>query len=185
MSKKETNIEKEQTKVVMLYGAAWACFILLCIPTLSFAVVATLLLILLLLSAYLIRRTSEKDSLTYNHTSYIIRGLWFGLFILPAITLGLALIYLLPNYNPSAMKICAQPLAEHILNNPDDTNIPRLYAFIAPCMNGFINDNMKSFLMAGMIAGGPVLLYLLARFGKGTIAALKGALLEKPKSWIL
>ncbi|NQZ14422.1 MAG: hypothetical protein HRT94_06350 [Alphaproteobacteria bacterium] len=175
---------KEQQKIVQLYGALWACIILTCIPDVSFAIVATILFIILLITTYIVKKRSDEKSLTYNHTTYIIRGLWFGIFILPAVTVTIATLYLLPNYDPSVMNICAQPLAEHILNNPDDTDIRRLYAFIAPCMDGFMKDNMQVFLTAAIIAGTPIILYFLVRFGKGTLLALKGTPLEKPKSWI-
>ena len=181
-----TNVsEKEQKNIIYLYGAAWASIIMACIPSVSFALVATVLFVLLLIVAYVMRSKSEIEGFNQNHTTYIIRSIWFGIFILPAFTLALAVIYLLPNYDPSAMSICAGPLYEHILANPDGTNMQTLYGFIAPCMPDFMRTNGQTFAISGLIAILPILIYLLYRFGKGTTLAMKGQEIKKPKSWII
>jgi uncharacterized membrane protein len=156
-----------------------------CIPSVSFALIATILFFLLLIVAYVVRSKSDIESFSSNHTTYIIRSIWFGIFILPAFTLALAVIYLLPNYDPSAMNICAGPLSEHILANPESTSMQALYGFIAPCMPDFMHTNGQTFAISGLIAILPILIYLLYRFGKGTTLAMKGVEINKPKSWII
>lgn len=177
--------DKEQKNIIYLYGAAWASIIMACVPSISFSLVATALFILLLIATYVMRSKSKIESFSNNHTTYIIRSIWFGIFILPAFTLALALIYLLPNYDPSAMNVCAPALSEHILANPDNTNIQTLYGFIAPCMPDFIRTNGQTFALSGLIGILPILIYLLYRFGKGTMLAMKGQKINKPKSWII
>lgn len=177
--------DKEQKNIIYLYGGVWASIIMACIPSFSFTLVATILFIALLIIAYVLRTKTKEARFSINHTTYIIRSLWFGLFILPLFTLALALIYLLPNYDPSAMNICAPALSEYILANPDNVNMQTLYQFIVPCMPEFMRTNGQTFALSGLIAILPVLIYLLYRFGKGTLLAMKGQDVQNPKSWII
>ncbi|MAZ76684.1 MAG: hypothetical protein CMH31_05215 [Micavibrio sp.] len=177
--------EKEQKNIIYLYGAIWASIIMAFIPSISFTLVATILFIFLLIAAYILRSKSEALSFSNNHATYIIRSIWFGIFILPALTLTTAIIYLLPNYDPNAMTVCASPLYEHILANPESTDMQELYGFIAPCMPEFMRTNGQTLAISGLIAILPILIYLLYRFGKGTVLAMKGKEINKPKSWII
>ena len=176
---------KEQNNIVMLYGALWATIILLLIPKMAFAIVGSILLIILLIVSYIIKKKSSNDSLSHNHTSFIIRTIWFGAFILPVITITIAIIYLMPNYDPYAMSPCGIELAEYLSTHPADTSMNTLYGYIYPCMEGFMRDNGNVFLTSGLIAALPVLIYLVYRLLKGTIFSLKNKLITKPKSWII
>lgn len=176
--------EKEQTYVIWLYGAIWAAAILICIPSITFSIVASILFIVLLIAAYIMRTKADEGSLSYNHSSYIIRTLWFSIFILPAITMILASIYMLPNIDDSSILPCAQPLADHIIANPEDDSITKLYGFIKPCIRNFLFDNRQTFLIATLIAALPILAYLIYRLSKGTERALKGYRVANAKSWI-
>lgn len=179
------NNNNEQNNIVMLYGALWANIILLLIPKVTFAIVGTTLLIILLIISYIIKKKHEDNSFSKNHSTFIIKSIWFGAFILPALTLTIAIIYLLPNYDPSAMSACAQQLNTYILSNPQNTDMSILYRFIYPCMDNFMKDNGKTLLISGFIAALPVIIYLIYRFTKGTIFAIKNKLITKPNNWIL
>jgi len=179
--KKEFN---EQKNTVLLYGAAWSALIFLCVPKGSFAIVGSALLLIILIMAYVLRAKTERTSLAGNHTTYIIRSIWTGSFLIPLITMPIALTYLLPNYDPAAMEECGMALNQFILDNgsdPSEMDQATLSGYIAPCMGEFMNDNRAVFFKAGLIAALPILVYFIYRFGKGTGRAVKGHRLANPE----
>lgn len=179
-----TVTEKQQNKVALFYGAAWASLILVCIPSITFAIVASILFFVLLIVAYIIRKKSVDGDFVNNHMRYIIKTLWFSLFILPAITLTVATIYMIPKLDNSSLMPCAQPLAEHLLENPDMADIQILYEYIEPCMHDYMMSNKAIFFIATLIAALPILIYMIYRFGKGTLLTFKSKTHNNPKSWL-
>lgn len=175
---------KDQNIVALVYGAIWAALIIICVPSVTFSIVASVLFILLLITAYILRKKSAENDFINNHMSYIIKTLWFSVFILPAITLTAAIIYMMPNIDNSAIMPCAQPLAEHLLENPDDAGMQTLYGYLLPCINNFIIGNKTVFFIATLIAALPIFTYMIYRLGKGTILVLQSKIHTNPKSWL-
>jgi len=174
---------KEQKTVVRVYGALCAAILFSVIPTISFAVLALVFFIGILIAAYVIRHKKEEDSLIRNHMSFIIVTLWVGIFILPALTLVAASIYLLPRYNPDPLNPCVQQISDSVLSNPEAANIVALNEMLMPCMDAFMAANYQLFLISALIAGGPIILYMGYRVFQGLSRALKGYRIAKPKSW--
>lgn len=173
----------EQRNVIYLYGAVWAAIIMSCVPSISYAVAAVMLFITILIAAYVMR--SKTEGFNRNHTTYVIRSLWFGIFILPALTLTAAIAYLIPNYDPTAVATCVPPIYDHILANPGNIDMKLLYDFMIPCMPEFMTKNGQTLTISGLIATLPVLAYLIYRFAKGTFLSMKGKEINKPKNWII
>ena len=176
--------DKDQNTIAFMYGAIWATLILICIPSVAFSIVASILFIILLITAYVLRKKSTEGGFVNNHARFIIRTLWFVLFILPAITLTAAIIYMMPNIDNSAIMPCAQPLAEYLLENPEDTGMQTLYGYLLPCMDDFIARNTRVFLIATSIAALPLLIYMIYRLGKGTTLTLQSKTHANPKHWL-
>jgi len=179
-----TITDQEQNKVALMYRALWACLILVCIPSISFAIVASVLFLILIITAYIVKRKSEDSNFIHNHMQYIIKTVWFSIFIFPVVTITIATLYMMPNIDNTSIMPCAQPLADHLLANPDQADMQTMYGYIAPCMNDFMIGNKQVFLIATIIAGLPILIYMTYRLMKGTMLTLQSKIHANPKSWL-
>ncbi len=164
----------EQKKVLHLYSVFGASLVLTLIPSVLAAFVAMWFMIVVLIAAYMIRSKSEEGSLSENHTTFIIRTFWIG-GLLVAVTMSAACAYMLVHIDNAPLQPC-------VLQNED--LIKAILDIIrSPCMDDFIQVNLRVLMISMAIAAGPVMLYFIVRFSRGLSRALSGYRIASPKNW--
>ena len=194
MSKKEKG---NNNLIAQIYGAMWASLILLFIPHKetwqatkkyapdpTFIMVASIFFALILIFCYLIRSKFKSNELKLSHINYTIRTLWFSVGIAPLATLPLAIIYMLPRMDNTALIPCSNDISKIVMSGNTNISVLQLHQLIEPCLNAFIHTNAKTFLIAHIIAGLPIFVYFIYRILKGTFLVLKNKAISNPKSWI-
>lgn len=171
----------EQKTLNGAYGALAAVTILTLVPVMSMAVIAILLFLTVFIALYIIRSRAKEDSVVQNHMTYLIRTIWI-VQLIGVVTITIATIYLLPLFDSSALQPCTDRVTNMVLDNPD-MDYATLSDELQPCMDQMVADNHDILLKSTLIAGGPIILYLLYRLFKGGSRALKGYRIANPKSW--
>jgi uncharacterized membrane protein len=179
MSDSEYPIGRAEKKNIM------AVYMILClmvifgfVPNFLFAVLVLLTFSILLPIAGHIRRKAAPASLTANHMTWIIRTVWIGT-LLAAVTLLAGTGYVLSVYDPSPLQSCVDRLTIAVQAG----NEPGADLF-NPCMASFMKVNQRTFLIAGVGAGLPVLLFMLWRVTKGIVHARRSERIENAESWL-
>lgn len=171
----------EQKTLNAVYGALAAMTVLSFVPHMTVATIALLLFIIIFIALYVVKSKAHKDGVVENHMIYLIRTLWI-VQLIAVITLTVACIYLLPLFDSSALEPCTNKVANMAMSDPN-INYQAMSDEIQPCMDQMMADNRTALLNATLIAGIPVLLYLLFRLFKGGSRALKGYRVANPKGW--
>ena len=178
-----TQENKEQKKIIQLYGAFGASLVLMLVPSAIVAMVASILFLGVLIAAYAMRKSCEKGSLCENHMTYIIRTIWIGS-LLSVLTMAVASAYMLPNIDNTPLEPCAQGLMSGAANLAANEDMIGLMNVIRPCMDEFMSVNGQVFMIAMAISAVPVLLYFIIRFSRGLSRAISGYRVANPKSWL-
>lgn len=168
--------------VINLYAALGVTIILSVIPLASAALAATLFFLGVLMAAYAVRGKAEPESFLENHTTYVIRTLWIASF-LAGITIALSSFYMLGNIDYNPFEPCAQKLMNLGLDAAENASFTQIYPFIAPCVDAFVSANHSVFINMTIMAGGPVIVYMVYRFFHGLKRARGGYRIAKVKSW--
>lgn len=172
----------EQMTIYNLYALFGVSIVASVIPMISAAVVSLLLFLILLIAAYMVRGKVEAHSLIENHATFIIRTLWITA-LFSVLTSIIASIYMMSWIDYSYFESCANTIAGYDMNALESMDAMQIYALIEPCVEDFINGNFQTFIVATLIGGGPLVLYLGYRFVKGLSRAVKGYRLADVKGW--
>lgn len=171
---------KEQKTINNIYALVCVSLLMGFIPVIEAAVLCLVMFLAAFIAAYILRKRAAAESLTANHMTFIIRTIWIAsLFLIGTMTV--AIIYLLPNYDPSALDICNEKINALIMEGV--TDVARLEAEIKPCMDNFMADNFMTFMIATAIAAGPVVIYMGYRLARGLSRAIKGHRIGDVKGW--
>lgn len=171
----------EQKTLNMVYGALAAVTVLTLVPVMSVAVIALLLFIVVFIALYVVKAKAKADGVVENHMIYLIRTIWISS-LWAVVTITLASLYLLPNYDPAALESCTNTVLDMaVASSTPDT--AAMSAAMQPCMETFMEENKGVFLIASLIGAGPLLLYFVYRLFKGGSRAVKGYRLANPKAW--
>lgn len=173
---------KGQKTILNLYAVFGVSLILSVLPSVAAAVLSMIFFIGLLVAAYHFRKKADDYGLLDNHTTFIIRTLWISAF-LSLITTGIATIYMLGGVNYAPFEPCAQTIANQGIAWLETAQVMEIYGLIEPCLHSFLGANQTLLLNALIIAGGPIMLYMVYRLAKGVNRAMKGYRLADPKSW--
>lgn len=171
---------KEQKTINNIYALVCVSLIMGFVPMIEAAVLCLVMFMAAFIAAYIIRKRADAESLTANHMTFIIRTIWIAsLFLLG--TMSVAIIYLLPNYDPAALHICNERISALVMEGV--TDVVRLEAEIKPCMDNFMADNFRTFMIATAIAAGPIVIYMGYRLARGLSRAIKGHRIGNLKGW--
>lgn len=183
MSEEITHEEENPVKsVIWMYGALIAVTLLCFVPDMAFAIVSMIFLMFLLIAAYVMRGRAKEDVFTASHMTWIIRTVSFScIFIL--VTASMGSVYLWLNIDKSSMDICFSRLGDYIMSGHADAGAIEMWAVLKPCYGNFIQDNLSAIIIASVIAGGPIVFFIIERIIKGLICAGKGLPLTNPKSF--
>lgn len=172
----------QKKAVLNLYAAFAVSLILTLVPHMIVGLIALIFALGVLIAAYVMRFQSEKESLIYNHTTYIIRTIWIGS-SLSVVTVGLASAFMLGQIDYAPFSSCGETMAAQGMEWAANATYAQVWEFSSPCFNSFITANLKLLIISGAIAILPILLYFIIRFGRGLSRALHGYRLAKPKAW--
>lgn len=173
----------EQKKLYNLYALFGVSLVLCVVPYASAALLCLVFFTWLLIAAYIVRKNAEENSLTHNHTVYIIRSLWIGALI-SAITGIAAAIYMLGNISYDPFQPCANAIAGIGVETLQAMGGMAIYKLAEPCVADFISFNRNALMVAVLIGAAPPLIYMAYRFIRGVSRAVKGYRLANPKSWV-
>ncbi|MCD8497222.1 MAG: hypothetical protein LRZ85_03555 [Alphaproteobacteria bacterium] len=129
------------------------------------------------------RKTAEAESLTENHTTFIIRTIWIATLIsVLSLTAGSA--YMLPQIDYTAFAPCAESLATKGPEFAQNASFEEVYAAAQPCMHLFIDVNLRLLTITALIVALPIIFYLIFRYVRGLSRAAKGYRIANPRSWL-
>lgn len=168
------NTDKRQ--VLNLYALFGVSLLLSLVPSTAVALISLIFLIGVFAYAYRLRARASSESLTENHAAFIIRTIWIAT-LLSIITLSAGSIYMIPNIDYAAFGPCQ----ENLTNSEGFLDI---YAAAFPCINIFIEANLRLLTITALIVALPVVIYLIVRYVRGLSRAIKGYRISNPKSWI-
>jgi uncharacterized membrane protein YfcA len=176
-----TSKNPEVKTIANVYGAFVASLLLSFVPDPVFAIVATIFFLGVLISAYLVRRGAEPESLTENHMTWIIRTIWIaGLFAI--VTIAAGGMYLWTQLDYTSIQSCASKIGDLVMQGGTPSTYEML-ALMEPCEEQFMHANRMALIISTIIAAGPLVLYLVLRLTKGIARAAKGYRLANPKEW--
>lgn len=153
--------DPDQMKVVALYITFIASAILVLAPIVVLSSLALLGMIIIMVMIGFIRREAEKDSLLYNHATYLSRTFWMWQLLL-AIGLVLGGYYLSRQYN-------------------DIQHIMQLIEGLSTAQTD--TPEFKTIIGVAIPAFAPGCLYAAYRLLVGLHRAIKGYRIARPKSF--
>ena len=167
-------------KIMSLYYLFIATLAASMVPSAAFAMLALFMITALMILAYVFRTEVDEDSLMHNHATYIIRTIWITS-LFAAMTMIAASAYMIPQIDYSQMDACVKNVTTQLdTENPD---FQAADALMQPCMDDFITANKMVFIFAMIIAGGPLLAYMIFRLIKGMGRARHGHKVVNLKNW--
>lgn len=170
--------------IMRLYSAFAASLLLLLVPHMAFCVIALLLFTGTLIAAYGVRgKEEDKESLTANHATFLIRTIWIGS-VMALLTTMAGSAYLLAYADDGPLTMCANNAAQAIVNSGMQPDYGQLNMMMQPCIDEYIHGNMNEIVTALLIAGGLPLLYFVFRLAKGLSRARKGHRIGDVKSYL-
>lgn len=182
--------DPETKNILNLYGAFGAGLLMTLLPSITFAIMASVFITGVLIAGYIMRGRVNRDSLTHNHATFIIRTIWLGTFY-AMITVIIASIYMNLNLSFSELESCAVSFASSGISLPQtgsaeemNAMIQNMMGYIQPCLDGFLNANHTLFINSAIIAAAPIVVYFIIRFARGISRAMKGHRLGNPNSWV-
>ncbi len=174
--------QKQQKRILNLYGLFGASMIVSVLPYLSAGILSVVFFTALLIMAYMFKNKAEPESLQENHAVYIIRTIWITAFF-SLITMTLGTIYMMQGIDYAPFQPCADALAGLGVEAMESTGMQEMYTFIEPCMDDFIGSNHVLLMNTMLIIALPLMVYMGYRLAKGLLRAMKGYRLAKPRSW--
>ncbi len=153
--------DPDQFKVIALYVTFIVSAIFVLSPVMVLSTLALLGMVIVMVMISFIRRESEKDSLLYNHATYLSRTFWMW-------QLLLAIGFVLGGYYLSQQYTDIQQILQLIEGlSTARTDTPEFKAIIGVAIPAF----------------GPGCLYAAYRLLLGLHRAIKGYRIAKPKSF--
>lgn len=165
----KTAIEREQRQINRVYGAMVAMLIFSCVPTEIFQVVALVLLLYAVPSAYRLRARSAGDSMAWNHMEYLIRTFWISSLIC---LIGLAgyVLYVLATLDAAAI----DGMFNSLMTSLNDSMTTGRFV---------MSDGLRRQGIAALIALAPSFVYFIYRIAAGLSRAVKGHRIGDVKTW--
>ena len=179
----EIHPDPDRSKILFTYGVFGLSLILTLVPNVTVAGLSLAALLLTMILTYVFRKHAAEDSLMHNHMTFIIRTIWIGGFLM-IFTLIAGAGILLYGVNNAPLQPCINQFMNSV--NPDTlsvNDVDNLSSIFGACMTPYISVNWIIFLISGIVAAGPILLYFFARFARGFGRAMSGYRIAHPQAW--
>lgn len=168
---------EERKKVVFYYILFFGSAAIVCIPFVYTSIVGLIVCGLTLVGLYSAKSGAEEDSYLESHMIYLIHTFWYaGLFMFYAIIA--ACLYLLGFANYIDFYECSKSLPSVAFSSIKYGNI---YSFIEAnglCLRLLFENNYFHIMIAKIISSAPIFCYLLYRYIKGWLLAVKHCRIE-------
>ncbi len=165
---------KQKTITNALYVALVVSSITGFMPMASVQLLSLVLVSLVLMLAYMFRGQTDKDTLLYNHMTYMIGTIWISsiFFVISLLIVG---YWVYAQGDATVIDNAIANIDNGVMLNEEELNqIGRDY----------IDTNLKLLITASTVAVGPSILYLVYRLANGFSRAWKGYRIANPKSWL-
>ncbi|MAM34844.1 MAG: hypothetical protein CMH28_07200 [Micavibrio sp.] len=166
---------KKNLKAVRnLYAAFIVSVVLQFAPYPAISVFASILFLLVLVWAYILRAQYGPTTLVENHATYIIRTIWiFGLFLVAGMAACAAWFYY--GIDPNSLLNFSQSVQSSVESGvmPD----------LSSAYLQLVKDNFDLIIFAVPLTLGPSLIYIGYRMFKGAIRGIKGYRIDQPQKW--
>lgn len=178
----ETRNDPAKKTVMWAYALFGVSLLSALVPSIPAAAISLASGLGVLVMAYALRAPAEKDSLLENHMTFIIRTIWIGSFYAMVFMIA-ASFYLLQNIDNVPLMPCIDKFINmgHTLDVMDPEGMFRAFE---SCRQAYWQENLKTFIVAGAIAAGPVLLFFILRYARGFSRAIKYFPVQNVKSWL-
>ena len=179
----ENHADPDRGMILFIYGLFGLSIILTLIPNVIVAGLSLVALLLTMILTYMFRARRPEDSLMHNHMVFIIRTIWIGGFLM-IFTLIAGAGIMLYGINNAPLQPCIDKFIGSV--NPDTismNDVKSMSDIFGACMNSYIGVNWITFLISGVVAAGPILLYFFVRFARGMGRAISGYRLANPQAW--
>lgn len=164
----------EQKTINALYVLLIVASIMGCMPFVSAVFLSLALTMIVLIAGYIYKARSDKDSLLWNHMTYLVGTIWIGSTFL-FIGVAIAGIWVFLQGDHSIIHNAAMEMAGGRV--PTDVDMINL------SMN-YIEANKMLLITASLAFVGPALLYFVYRIANGFTRSLKGYRMANPKGWL-
>ncbi len=156
---------QEQKKIITLYGLFIISVIFNFTPSQQINMIGSIIFIICFIALYIFRKRSKKSSLTYSHSSYIIKSIWVSSLFL---FIGM---------------IVAGIVGDHsIVQNTVDT-LTNGEVLTEAEINSIMLEYTKANLLTFAVSLIPGIIYLLYRLGKGTKLCLQNTSITNHGNW--
>ena len=172
----------DQRKVMQLYAAFGAALLLSVVPFILAAFTSAVLFMGVLIAAHILRAGTEHGSLLENHMTFVIRTIWIGSF-LALITMSAASFYLFDRIDHTPLDPCIRSFLS-VGQGAFTLDPQALMNIFKGCFHNYIAVNFQTFLISGLIAAVPILLYFIIRYARGLARAAGGYRIAHPEKWL-
>lgn len=155
---------------VKLYAAFIGTILISFIPGLLMGAVSLLAFAVVMIAAMRMKKHNPPESLSHNHAAFILHIIFLATLISLA-TLVAGSWYMLSHIDYAPFAPCHDALAAQGNENPA---FMAVYDAAQPCMDHFIQTNLRLIATSAILAAGPVLLYVGMQSLRGLSYALNG-----------
>lgn len=160
-------------KTTGLYVTLGLCVLMTCTPVMALQNFAGLLSLILLITAYILRYKSDKESLESHHATYIIRTIWvWSAFVI----LGMIGAGMMISQNGDMSAI------DDLINSANNGFIPDEDG-VEQTVNAYFETNYALILKTTLMWLAPAQIYAIWRITRGLPRAMKGERLPNEKAW--
>lgn len=169
-------------KIRTLYTSLIATLLLTIVPHMAFAILAIIAFIGTLVIGYKWRGEGE-DPLVDNHARYITSTIWSGSTIM-LITLIIGSAFMLSaGVDYTSFDPCIESMSANA-GALATAGAAEIQAMTAPCMDNFLEDNMRLFATTMLIIAAPVMLFFFYRILTGIKKFKNCELFDHPNKWV-
>lgn len=165
---------KQKKTINALYIALVLSTIFGFMPMATAQLLSLLLISLVLMLAYMFRGQTDKDTLLYNHMTYMIGTIWISSIFL-VISLLIMGYWVYTKGDATVIDNAMINLGNGVMLSEEELN---------QIGQDYIDTNLKLLITASAVSIGPSIIYLVYRLANGFSRACKGYRIANPKSWL-
>lgn len=170
----------DRKKIRALYVVFFCSAFLTFLTPPTYAALSMMACVLILATIYSIRAQCSKDSLIYNHMTFLIRTFWrMNLVLLYGAFIGTVYMLIMTDYSPFYR--CITYMMDRWMSVLQYWGIDQYSALFSQCTSPFLKENITNIVIGIFIMVFPALIYLLNRLILGWGYATRGIPVDAKK----
>ena len=170
----------DRKKIRLLYVLFFSSAALTFLTPPTYAALSMMACILILSIIYTLRAQSNKESILYNHMTFLIRTFWrMNLVLLYGAFVGIVYMLIMTDYSPFYR--CITYMMDRWMSVLQYWGIDQYSALFSQCATPFLKENTANIVIGIFIMIFPALIYLLNRLILGWGYAARGITVEAKK----